>query len=117
MDSAPVSPQRVYSLSREASEWVQGPSDHGQGPRQLLWEPKPLVEQISGTWARAQPVSESDGESGGSRLQLSPSHKPDDIRQETKLQTLFRGLPKWYFQWLGIHMQVQGTQVRSLAAW
>ena len=77
MDSAPVSPQRVYSLSREASEWVQGPSDHGQGPRQLLWEPKPLVEQISGTWARAQPVSESDGESGGSRLQLSPSHEPD----------------------------------------
>ena len=92
-NSAPVSPQRVYSPSREVSEWVQGPSDHGKGSRQVLWEPKPLVEQISGTWARAQPVSESDGESGGSRMQLSPSHEPDDIRQVTKLQTLFRGLP------------------------
>ena len=88
MDSAPVSPQRVYSLSREASEWVQGPSDHGQGSRQLLWEPKPLVQQISGTWARAQPVSESDGESGGSRLQLSPSQEPDNIGQKTKPQSL-----------------------------
>ena len=47
-----------------------------------------LAEQISGTWARAQLVSDSDGESGGSRLQLSPSHKPDDIGQESKPQFL-----------------------------
>ena len=73
--------------------WVQGLNDHGQGSRQVLWEPKPLIEQISGTWARAQPVSELDGESGGSRLQLSPSHMCDDIRQVTKLQTFLGDFP------------------------
>ena len=89
-----MSPQRVYSPSKEESGWDQDPSDHGLGSRQVFWEPEPLVEQISGTWARAQLVSESDGESGGSRLQLSLSHEPDDIRQVTKLQMLFRGLSR-----------------------
>ena len=88
-----------------------------QGSRQVLWEPEALAEQISGSWARAQPVSESEGESGDSRLKLSPSHEPDDIRQVTKLQTFFRELPRWYFQWLGIHVKMQGTQVRSPAPW
>ena len=33
-------------------------------------------------------LSESCGESGGSRLQLSPSHKPNDVGQVTKPQFL-----------------------------
>ena len=64
------------------------PADHGQDSRQVLWEPEPFAEQISGAWDTAQPVIESDGKSEGSRLQLSPSHKPDDVGQETKPQIL-----------------------------
>ena len=62
--------------------------ESSEGSRQVLWEPEALVNQISVTWARAQPVSESDRQSGGSRLQLSPSHETDDIRQVTKPQFL-----------------------------
>ena len=87
-NSAPVSSHKVHNPSREASSWIWGPGDHSQGCKQVLWVPKSLTEQISGTWARVQPVSDSDGESGGCRLQLSPSHETDDIRQVTKPQFL-----------------------------
>ena len=86
-DSTPVSSHWVHNPSRKL---LPGPRTlvTGQGSREVTWEPKPLAEQISGTRARAQPESESDGESGGSKLQLSPSHETDDIRQATKPQFL-----------------------------
>ena len=78
-NSAPVSSHKVHNPSREASGWIWGPGDHSRGCKQVLWVPKSLTEQISGTWAKAQ-LSESDEESGGSRQQLSPSHEADDIK-------------------------------------
>ena len=86
-DSALVSSHRVHKPSRVVNSWVQDPGDHRQGSRQVLWVLWPLGEQISGTWVRAQPVSESEGESGVSRLQLSPSHERD-IGQVAKSQFL-----------------------------
>ena len=82
---APVSCHKAHNPSREANSWIWGPGDHSQGCKQVLWVPKSLTEQISGTWARAQPVSESHAECEGSRLQLSPSHEPD-VRRVTKPQ-------------------------------
>ena len=76
-NSAPVSSHKVHNLSREASGWIWGPGDHTQGCKQVLWVPKSLTEQILGTWARTQSVSESNEECEGRRLQLSPSHEPD----------------------------------------
>ena len=49
-------PTRVYNPSGEASSRIQGPGDDGQGSRRVLWVPEPLAEQISGTWATAQPA-------------------------------------------------------------
>ena len=76
---SPVQEVNLTSFAlKTPSMWKRkGPGDHRQGSRQVLWEPEALAEHISGTWARAQSVSEPDGESGGSRLQLSPSHEPD----------------------------------------
>ena len=93
-DSAVVSSHRVHNPSREANGWVWDPSDHRQGSRQVFWVPQPLAEQISGTWATAQPVSESDGESGASRLHLSPSHKTD-VRRATQPQFLHLKQGQW----------------------
>ena len=84
---APVSCHKAHNPSREANSWIWGPGDHSQGCKQVLWVPKSLTEQISGTWARAQPVSESDKECEGRRLQLSPSHELD-VRWMTKPQFL-----------------------------
>ena len=86
-NSAPVSSHKVHNTSREASGWIWGPGDHSQGCKQVLWVPKSLTEQISGTWARTQSVSESNEECEGRRLQLSPSHEPD-VRRVTKPQFL-----------------------------
>ena len=86
-NSAPVSSHKVHNPSREASGWIWGPGDHSQGCKQVLWVPKSLTEQISGTWARTQPVSESNEECEGRKLQLSPSHKPD-VRRVMKPQFL-----------------------------
>ena len=86
---SPVQEVNLTSFAlKTPSMWKRkGPGDHRQGSRQVLWEPEALAEHISGTWARAQSVSEPDGESGGSRLQLSPSHEPD-VRWETQPQFL-----------------------------
>ena len=86
-NSAPVISHKIHNSSRKASSWIWGPGDHSQGYKHVLWVPKSLTEQISKTWARAQPVSESDGECEGRRLQLSPSYDPD-VRQEMKPQFL-----------------------------
>ena len=45
--SPSVIPQSPQPL--QGSMWVWGPGDHRKGSRQVLWEPKPLAEQISGT--------------------------------------------------------------------